>query len=171
MTDDSIAKTIYLHCSCHTFEHSLRVSHWKDDPETLFIETIASPATLFRRAWLALKWVLGFEVVFGETVLKRQDAQALQTHLDDFFNLDGLVSDKARPIYEWCLKYDQRFKDNHDALLAHLIESGTERLYEESLKNAEPLPSEVEEALREASKKALETAVEADEEADEEEMW
>lgn len=170
--NETLHKETYLHCSCHTLSHTLRVSHWADDLETLYIETIASPASIFRRVWLAFKWVLGYEVVFGETILRREDAIKLQNHLANFLNRESLISDKTRPIYEWCLKYDPRFKNKPDALLRYLLEEGAETIYVKSLKGMDPdIDSEVADQLVRESKAALENYVGGLEDGDDETIF
>lgn len=127
------SSTLYMHCSCHELSHTIRANYWYDDPETYYIETITPTTNIFRRAWQAFKWVLGFEVVFGETVVGKKEAIQLRDHLDQFLKNETLLSEKSRPIYEWLLKYDPHFKDNPEAALKFLIEEGAEAAYAKSL--------------------------------------
>ena len=165
----SDCNSLFLHCSCHDLPHTLRFSFWHDDQETYTVETITPTTNIFKRIWQAVLWVLGFNITLNETVLTRKDAINLRNHLNKFLWDSSFVSEKARPMYDWLLKYDPKLKGNAQAIIQTLIENGAAAMYKESLSQAQPLDPEIAAALNKAGTEALKTYVGGLEDGDDEE--
>ena len=52
------------------------------------------------------------------------------------------VPEEILPLFDWMVKYDERFKGKEAAVVAHLLERGVRAAYAESLARVEPLDAD-----------------------------
>lgn len=70
-------KKQYIECMCHSFEHTIRMQYFLDEP-VLYVETfLYVDKNIFRRIWKAIKYAVG--VV---SPLKSDVAQTSESLLD-----------------------------------------------------------------------------------------
>ena len=57
----------YFECSCESSDHVLRVSHDPDEEikSLLYVETHLKNLSFFKRLWLAIKYIFGFQSKYG----------------------------------------------------------------------------------------------------------
>jgi hypothetical protein len=121
-------KNEYLECSCSNFQCLVRLSYFPDDKDVIYLETSPIPRNFIHRVWHALKYIFGFSICNSEAVLGRSSVQKMQNFCDSFLG-NELVSEKAKPIYEWMINYDKEFAGKPNEIIKKLIEVGAEELY------------------------------------------
>lgn len=77
----------YFECKCRHDEHVIRFVIDKDDGEiNFYCHVFLAEKPLFKRIWLAIKYVLGFKTKyghFGEWILNKKDAKRLRKLIND----------------------------------------------------------------------------------------
>lgn len=84
--DDSTGmETSFIECACHTSEHLIKVVYDPEDNE-MFVEVhLHTWKSIFRRMWVAIKYVFGYKTRFGqwdELIVQPKDYKRLA----DIFN-------------------------------------------------------------------------------------
>lgn len=139
-------KNEYLECSCSNFQCLVRLSYFQDDKDVAYLETLPIRRGFFQRLWYGFKYALGFPVVNSEAVLGKSSVQKMRNFSDSFLGSE-LITEKAKPIYDWMVNYDKDFAGKPDQVIKKLIEVGAEYMYRQGLKDAETLPQEVVKSL------------------------
>lgn len=52
------------------------------------------------------------------------------------------VPDEVLDLFNWMVRYDERFKGKEAQVVAHFFAKGIQDAYEESLRNAEPMDAD-----------------------------
>ena len=63
---DKLLNTEYFECDCGDFDHTLRVSYFKDEPTEMYVEIHLRQQPFFKRLWKAIKYVCGFRSRYGD---------------------------------------------------------------------------------------------------------
>jgi len=150
-------KHTYFECDCFTAEHTIRFSYFPEERDFIYAEVHLSSFGFFKRVWTALRYVFGKQSQYGcfsETMLNRGQVSKVRDTCNEFLGVDS-APEPARDIFNWMLKYDNTLAGNHKAILDLMISKGAQALYEEGLKNIDPLPEEISKAMAEAQSKAL----------------
>src|SRR5574337_428723 len=139
-------KNEYLECSCSNFQCLVRLSYFKDDKDVMYLEANPIPRNFIHRIWHAARYIFGFSISNSEAVLGKSSVYKMRNFCDSFLG-NELITEKAKPIYDWMVNYDKEFAGKPDETIKKLIEVGAEYMYRQGLKDIEPLPEEVVESL------------------------
>ena len=83
-------KSKYIECDCQDVIHTIRFSYIEDDmcPE-LFISNHLNKFPWYRRIWVAIKYIFGYNCIYGhfeETLLNDQQVANLVDFLLEYQN-------------------------------------------------------------------------------------
>jgi hypothetical protein len=83
---------LYLECSCHAPEHTIRFSYIADDdnPELFVDVSLSGRPRWHKRVWNAIKYIFGYRCQYGhfnEFIYDLDEAAQLKEFLEGF--LDG----------------------------------------------------------------------------------
>ena len=78
-------ETEFFECACHSDEHTLKFSYDAEDHQLYTSVYLNQYQNVFRRVWVAIKYVLGYRSKYGHWdcfIMQPQDAERLRSLLD-----------------------------------------------------------------------------------------
>jgi hypothetical protein len=76
---------MYVECGCESTEHTLRFTYNEEDNEVYTEVQLSRWHPWYRRVWLALKYVFGYQCKYGHwdcTIINKSGATAIITLLE-----------------------------------------------------------------------------------------
>jgi hypothetical protein len=102
---DSDLVEFFMQCDCYCPEHILKIYYSQDhkwDYYLTFDYFLVGWNNVFKRMWIALKYVFGYKSKygeFGEMIVNPQTALKLKVFLDTYLSQDDVQKDlKENPI-------------------------------------------------------------------------
>ena len=81
-------KNIYLECDCHSVEHIVRLSYFKEDPVEIYLEVhLSNYRSVIKKLWVAIKYVFGYKCAYGSfdcVVLNKEKIEKMRDELNEF---------------------------------------------------------------------------------------
>jgi hypothetical protein len=77
--------TEFFECACHSDEHTLKFSYDPDSVEIYSSVFLHQYRNIFKRLWVALKYVFGYRCKYGHWdcfIMRPEDASRLRSLLD-----------------------------------------------------------------------------------------
>ncbi len=77
--------TEFFECACHSDEHTLKFSYDPEDNELYTSVYLNQYRNIFRRVWVAIKYVFGYRCKYGHWdcfIMQPKDAGRLRAFLD-----------------------------------------------------------------------------------------
>jgi hypothetical protein len=77
--------TEFFECACYSDEHTLRFSYDPDENEMFTSVFLNQYRNIFKRLWIALKYVFGYKCKYGHWdcfLMRPEDAERLKRLLD-----------------------------------------------------------------------------------------
>lgn len=82
-------KSTFFECECYSPEHILRFTYDEEDKELYTSIFLCQYRNIFKRFWVAVKYVLGYKCIFGAWdcfIFKNEDIEELSKLLEKIKN-------------------------------------------------------------------------------------